>query len=174
MTLTIFFAIKVFREYTTRISIYYPFHKSDIKWSLGIVIRYPLYGFFGGMMAGLLGIGGGLILAPLLLDLGIHPLVSTATTNFLVLFTSSSTSLQFLMHGMLNVNYGIVCTACSTIGSYLGTLIIQLVVGLTKRHSMLVFALGTVLAVSTIFIPTYTMLQIIQNGKDLWLLKSAC
>jgi len=50
-----------------------------------------------GILAGLLGIGGGLILGPLLLELGLHPIVSTATTNFLVLFTSSSTSIQFFL-----------------------------------------------------------------------------
>jgi len=48
-------------------------------------------------MAGLLGIGGGLILGPLLLQLNIHPMVSTATSNFLVLFTASSTSIQFII-----------------------------------------------------------------------------
>jgi len=49
------------------------------------------------MLAGLLGIGGGTILGPLLLEIGLHPVVSTATSNFLVLFTSSSTSIQFIL-----------------------------------------------------------------------------
>jgi uncharacterized membrane protein YfcA len=49
------------------------------------------------MFAGLLGIGGGTILGPLLLELGLHPIVSTSTSNFLVLFTSSSTSIQFIL-----------------------------------------------------------------------------
>ena len=56
-----------------------------------------MYSFTSGCMAGLLGIGGGLILGPLLLQLNIHPMVSTATSNFLVLFTASSTSIQFII-----------------------------------------------------------------------------
>ncbi len=34
-----------------------------------------MYALLSGTLAGLLGIGGGLILGPLLLELGLHPLV---------------------------------------------------------------------------------------------------
>ena len=164
----------ILKEYQNRKAIKYPYHKSDIKWSMGIVVRYPFYGFFGGVMAGLLGIGGGLILGPLLLDLGLHPMVSTATSNFLVLFTSSSTSVQFILHGMMNFKYGFVCTICSTVGSYIGTVAIQRLVESTGRASMLIFTLAIVLAASTVFIPTYTFIQILDNGKDIWKTGSPC
>ena len=84
-------------EYKYRISIGYPYNKHDVKWDNNIFIKYPLYSFISGVMAGLLGIGGGLIIGPLLLELGLHPIVSTATSNFMVLFTSSSTSIQFII-----------------------------------------------------------------------------
>jgi uncharacterized membrane protein YfcA len=84
-------------EYEYRTSIGYPYNKHDVVWSKRIFIKYPLYSFISGVMAGLLGIGGGLIIGPLLLELGLHPVVSTATSNFMVLFTSSSTSIQFII-----------------------------------------------------------------------------
>ena len=62
-------------EYIYRKEICFPYHPNDIKWNSEIFFNYPLYAFFGGVMAGLLGVGGGLILGPLLLELGIHPLV---------------------------------------------------------------------------------------------------
>ena len=65
----------VSEEYEYRKSICFPYHPSDVKWNTDIFIYYPIYAFFGGIMAGLLGIGGGLILGPLLLELGLHPLV---------------------------------------------------------------------------------------------------
>jgi hypothetical protein len=64
-------------EYEYRKSINFPYHPKDVKWSTEIFIKYPMFAFFGGLMAGLLGIGGGLILGPLLLELGIHPLVNS-------------------------------------------------------------------------------------------------
>lgn len=85
------------KEYEYRLSINYPYNDSDIKWNTKLLIKFPIYSFISGVMAGLLGIGGGLILGPLLLELGLHPVVSTATSNFLVLFTSSSTSIQFIL-----------------------------------------------------------------------------
>jgi uncharacterized membrane protein YfcA len=164
-------------EYNYRLTIGYPYHSSDVKWNRDILVKYPLYALFTGLLSGLLGIGGGLILGPLLLELGIHPLVSTATSNFLVVFISSSTSLQYSIMGMMNFNYGSVCIVLSTIGSYIGTLLIQKYLERTKRNSILVFTLAAVLGISTIFIPGHTVIQMknqMQNGIDIWDFKSPC
>jgi uncharacterized membrane protein YfcA len=91
-------ARKIKKEYDYRVFIGYPYNNTDIKWTgMSVFLKFPMYSFLSGMLAGLLGIGGGLILGPLLLELGLHPIVSTATSNFLVLFTSSSTSIQFIL-----------------------------------------------------------------------------
>ena len=124
-----------------------------------------------------MGIGGGLVLGPMLLEMGINPIISTATSNFLVLFTSSSTSLQFIIMGMMNFDYGFACTICSTFGSLIGTLIIQKLLKKTGRPSILIFTLGMVLGISTILIPWDTTLKIIQKTKagiDIWTINSAC
>ena len=97
MIITYLVARKIKKEYEYRVSIGYPYNNTDIKWNQNIFIKFPIYSFVSGLMAGLLGIGGGLILGPLLLELGLHPMISTATSNFLVLFTSSSTSIQFII-----------------------------------------------------------------------------
>jgi uncharacterized membrane protein YfcA len=177
LAITYFFARTVLKEYYYRKSISYPYHPTDITWSSEITFKYPIYAFGGGIMAGLLGIGGGLILGPLLLDLGIHPQISTATSNFLVVFTSSSTSMQFIIHGMMNFRYGLVCTFFSTIGSYVGTLAIHRIMQRTKRSSILIFALATVLGISTIFIPSHTLMQInkkVKEGINIWVFGSPC
>jgi len=164
-------------EYNYRLSIGYPYNKHDVVWSDRIFIKYPIYSFISGVMAGLLGIGGGLIIGPLLLELGLHPLVSTATSNFMVLFTSSSTSIQFIIFGMMNYDYGLASTICSSIGSFFGTLIIQRIVEKTKRVSLLVLVLGAVLGVSTLLIPSYTLyttIEQLRDGKDIWVFNSPC
>ncbi len=128
-------------------------------------------------MAGLLGIGGGLIFGPLLLELGLNPIVSTATSNFLVLFTSLSTSMQFILIGAMNYKYGIFCTACSTIGSYLGTYGIQRLLEITGRASMLIFTMAIVEAISSVCIPLHTLFEIQKNYNqdvDIWKFNSPC
>ena len=169
--------MKITKEYTYRLSIGYPYTSNDVKWNNDIFIKYPLYSFGSGVMAGLLGIGGGLILGPLLLELGLHPVVSTATSNFLVLFTSSSTSIQFILLGMMNLDYGIACTFASTIGSFIGTVLIQKLLQKTKRNSYLVFTLASVLGISTIFIPAHTLMQLVEQiseGKNIWVFNNPC
>ena len=47
------------------------------------------------MSAGLLGIGGGMIVNPLLLEFNIHPQAAAATSTLMVLFSSSSAALSF-------------------------------------------------------------------------------
>ena len=44
---------------------------------------------------------GGMILGPLLLELGVNPRVSAPITHYMVLFTSSMTVIQFALIGQL-------------------------------------------------------------------------
>ena len=175
--ITLIYSKRVLSQYKYRKSIKYPFHESEVKWTPEIVFTYPIYAFIGGVMAGLLGIGGGLIFGPLLLELGLNPIVSTATSNFLVLFTSSSTSLQFILLGTMNFHYGLICTVCSTIGSYAGTIVIQRLLEKTGRASILIFSMALVEGVSSICIPLHAFFEIrreLGRGADIWSFNSPC
>lgn len=177
MIITYYFSTKVLQEYRYRKTINYPYHQSDVKWTVEILVKYPIYAFFGGIMAGLLGIGGGLIFGPLLLEMGLNPLVSTATSNFLVLVTSFSTSVQFILIGAMNFNYGLFCTVCSTLGSYMGTVAIQRLLEKTGRTSVLIFTMAIVELISSICIPLHTYYEMKQNYSlkiDVWKFGSPC
>lgn len=49
--------------------------------------------FAAGVAAGVVGIGGGMVLGPIMLSEGISPQVTTAVNSTLVLFASSSAAL---------------------------------------------------------------------------------
>lgn len=52
-------------------------------------------GFICGMLSSMLGLGGGVIFNPLLLDFGVLPAVASATGMFLVLFASGTNTLLY-------------------------------------------------------------------------------
>jgi len=164
--LTIYSSRIVLEEYKYRKEIGYPYHEMDIKWNKKLVINFPLRASLAGVLSGMLGVGGGLILGPFLLDIGIHPLVSTATSNFLVVFISLSTTTQYFIQGSLNTNYGTICTLFSILGSFTGTYLIFKIIKKTKKNSILIFILGFVMIISSVSIPYHTFGGISELSKD--------
>ena len=49
---------------------------ADIDWSMHNLVKCTLIMFSAGVMAGFMGIGGGMIMSPLLLTLNVHPQVN--------------------------------------------------------------------------------------------------
>lgn len=175
--ITFYGARAIRNENKYRLNIGFPYDHNDIIWNTNLIIKYPIYGFFSGILAGLVGIGGGLVLGPLFIGLGINPIISTVTSNFLVIFTSSSTTLQFILSGMLNFTYGGICTIFSILGSLIGTLTIHYILLVFKRQSIFVFILAFVLISSTILLPLNSITQIfdkIHNFEELITFNSFC
>jgi len=69
----------------------YKAERGAIKWDNKCTTLYPSICFACGIAAGALGIAAGMILSPILLELGMIPAVAAATSGFAVLFTSSCT-----------------------------------------------------------------------------------
>ncbi|KAE9453431.1 hypothetical protein C3L33_14640, partial [Rhododendron williamsianum] len=63
--------------------------KGDVRmtWRIHQLVLYCFVGILAGVVGGLLGLGGGFILGPLFLELGIPPQVSSATATFAMLST---------------------------------------------------------------------------------------
>ena len=152
-------------EYNYRKIINFPYDDRDINWTNKTIIKLCSIGFIAGFIAGVIGIGGGVVLGPILLDLGIHPIVGTVTTNMLVLITSSSTTFQFILFQMLNIQYGIICIIFSALGSYCGTYLVNKYVQKTGKQSFIVLILFSVVIISAIVLPLSSLLNIIDDYK---------
>ena len=152
-------------EYSYRKIINFPYDERDIVWTKPTIIKLAFIGLLAGFIAGVIGIGGGVVLGPILLDLGIHPIVGSVTTNMLVLITSSSTTFQFILFKMLNLQYGIICIIFSALGSYCGTYLVNAYVKKTGKQSFIVLVLFCVVIVSAIVLPLSSLLNIIDDYK---------
>lgn len=49
-----------------------------------------------------------MVIAPLLIELGLHPLVAAATSSLMVLFSASTAALAFAFDHLLSVTYALV------------------------------------------------------------------
>ncbi|KAK9826014.1 hypothetical protein WJX74_005571 [Apatococcus lobatus] len=75
--------------------------KND-AWNFSGYLNIGVVSILGGLLAGLLGMGGGYTIAPLMLHLGVHPSVSTATSNAIFFFSTSFAALSYQRMGLLN------------------------------------------------------------------------
>lgn len=172
-----FVIIHIEKEYNYRKMINFPYDSKDINWSRNTIMKLCFIGFLAGFIAGTIGIGGGVVLGPILLDLGIHPIVGTVTTNFLVLITSSSTTFQFILFKMLNYEYGFFCIIFSALGSYCGTHLVNSYVKNTGKQSFIVLILFFVVVISAIVLPLSSLINIVNDyrkGIDIFEFESLC
>ncbi len=80
-----------------------------------------LVGSFAGFLSGLLGIGGGNIIAPLMLMLGFDPKKVTAITAFVVPFSSFTGFLTYWMMGNIDWKITLIASVSGLVGAILGT-----------------------------------------------------
>lgn len=84
-----------------------------------------LIGAFAGLLSGMLGVGGGGIISPLMLMMGFNPKKITAITAFVVPFSSFSGFLTYWAMGSIDWKLLIIASAAGTAGATMGTMFMQ-------------------------------------------------
>lgn len=80
----------------------YDFDDADVRWNKDNTLKIGLIAVMTGVAAGALGIGGGIIMNPVLLSIGLRPEVCTATSSFVIVFATSVSVIQFIVSGIIN------------------------------------------------------------------------
>jgi uncharacterized membrane protein YfcA len=81
-----------------------------------------LLGFSAGILSGLIGVGGGIILVPVLtIIFKFDQRMSQGTTLLAIIPIALAASIQYYVAGCLNLNYALWISAGSMIGIYLGS-----------------------------------------------------
>lgn len=92
-------------------------------------------------MSGGLGIGGGVVITPLLLSSGQPPSVASVTSVYIIFFSTLSSFIQFMCLGTLNYQYALFNGGFVLVGSLLGLWLIGKWVRRSNKQSILVFLL---------------------------------
>jgi uncharacterized membrane protein YfcA len=95
---------------------------------------------------------GGLLSGPLMLKLGVDPSVSAATSSFMIIFTASSSTLQYALLGKLSNTYAPYFALAGFGGGLVGQKVVSHLVTKHRKQSLLVFLLAGITLFSGIAI----------------------
>lgn len=117
--------------------------------------------FSSGLCGNMLLVGSGVIFGPVLLGLKVQPQVSSATSLFLVLFSTLAGAIQYWLAGVLNVAYSSFLDVVAVLAAVLGTTVVTWAVQKYHRTSIIILMLAGVVCVSLVVAPVY-------NGLEMW------
>ena len=133
-----------------------------------------LAGYKTGVLAGFLGVGGGMVLGLHMLNLGMDPQVSTALSTFVSLFSSAGTSFQFVIAGAIQMRHAWWLMILGLIGSTLGNYWLKAILKKYNKPSVLFWILSVVLTISTIILPVEVVINLIDKNKSALSFGSIC
>jgi uncharacterized membrane protein YfcA len=140
--LSIFCSKTIISKYKKKVAAGYNFDSGDIRWEIKPCFKLNVAGFLAGFLGAIVGVGGALILSPTLMTYNVRPEVMTATTSFMIVFTSTVSALQFMIAGKIRLDYGLWTLVFSLLGSALGVFGIKSFVEKYKRSSLITLTLG--------------------------------
>ena len=143
-----------------------------LEWTERNSILYPIYCCFAGLLAGIFGVGGGLLKGPLMLELGVLPAVASATSGVMILFTSAAATSSFFILGNFDGVY--IYAAVIFLLAMSGTLIGQAFVQI-KRPSFITLMIASIVSASAVMLVFETVEQLEgETWSQLWKIGRIC
>lgn len=145
---TAYFGFKIVRFHRQLQAAGYQYLKGDVVWDRDAILKYPAICTLAGLAAGLLGIGGGMVKGPLLLEMGLHPQVASATSSSMILFTASATTVQFIIIGTLSVEHALWHGAVGFVAGVVGQLGMAYLIRKYRKSAFVVLLIAAFVGVS--------------------------
>ncbi|KAK1367743.1 sulfite exporter TauE/SafE family protein 3-like [Heracleum sosnowskyi] len=117
---------------------------------VGQLFVYCFFGVLAGVVGGLLGLGGGFIMAPLFLELGIPPQVTNATATFGMMFSASMSVVEYYLLKRFPVPYALYFIIVATIAAFIGQDVVRRVIDMLGRASIIIFILASTIFISAL------------------------
>ena len=139
--------------------------EGDIKWTPRATTVYPIICTLAGFFAGMFGVGGGIVKGPLMLAMGVHPQVSSASSACMILFTSFTATTSFVVFGLLIPDYAAICLIIGFISTLVGQVALNYLMAKYQRNSYIAFSIGGVVLLSAFLMTIQSMVSIAEGGE---------
>mmetsp|Transcript_40443 Transcript_40443/g.126537 ORF Transcript_40443/g.126537 Transcript_40443/m.126537 type:complete len:460 (-) Transcript_40443:211-1590(-) len=144
----------------------YHYVEGDVVWDERATITYPVICALAGFAAGMFGVGGGIVKGPLMLEMGVHPAVASATSACMILYTSFTATTSFVAFGMVKFDYAIFLFFVGLIATAVGQLGVNYLIKKYKRQSLIILSIGSVVTLSTIMMGGQSLYHIAFGDEE--------
>lgn len=113
------------------------------------------------------GVGGGIVKGPLMLAMGVHPAVGSASSACMILFTSFTATTSYIVFGLLVPDYAVVCGLLGFVATVAGQLGLGYMMKKAKaqRNSYIAFSIGLVVLLSAFLMTIQSLLSMAAGEK---------
>lgn len=136
----------------------------DLEWDRRSTIRYPAVCIFAGVIAGLLGLGGGMVIGPLLVALGCLAQPVAATSAFVVFITATSGLAQVVVFGFLPLGYAAVFGVIGLISTFVGQSVVDYLVNKYKKDAIVILVIAVIMAVALVLMSISSIFKIVSGA----------
>ncbi|GAB5369053.1 hypothetical protein AAMO2058_001372400 [Amorphochlora amoebiformis] len=144
----------LFDMHIMKIACHYPFAKGDPHWDHRYLSRMAGITFGTGIAAGILGVGGGMFLSPVLFEMGMLPLVVAAISTSCILLSSSVLTVLIIMQGTVDVYEVSFYFFGTVMGAFIGKFFVRKIVARYRSSAIIPIILGGVIIASMV-VATY-------------------
>lgn len=119
-----------------------------------------------GVISGTVGLGGGVMISPLLLELKVHPQTAAATSTLITFFASTTATVAFGLDDRLNLLYMAVYAPLCLVGGFFGVFFLT---GFIKRYKMassVSLLLGVLVLLSAGLVAGFALREAIEDLVD--------
>jgi uncharacterized membrane protein YfcA len=100
-----------------------------------------------------------MVTAPLMLAIGVHPAVASATTASMILFTSFTATTSYVVFGLLVPDYAALCLVVGFFSTFAGQMCLMYMMKKSQRNSYIGFSIGVVVLLSAVFMTIQSLLS---------------
>ncbi|KAL4483024.1 hypothetical protein ABPG74_019050 [Tetrahymena malaccensis] len=162
--LLIYLQQKNLHEY--KILIKYEFDRQDFKFSNYNFFILSLSGLVAGSVTGMLGMGSGLIILPILLYLGCHTRVCSSTSGFMYLFIGGTSIIYVLTEGVLSYKMILFYAFLALVGGLLFSNILYHYVNKYNLQSWIIWIIFFIAVLNLVSMPYYIYAKSTLYGWD--------
>ncbi|KAG3207430.1 hypothetical protein PC128_g89 [Phytophthora cactorum] len=144
----------------------YQYVDGDIKWTKKMVVYFPLGCAVAGIVAGMFGVGGGIITGPIMIELGIVPEVASSTTALMILYSSAAAIAKFAVFKMVAWDWALLLCAVAFVVTSVSQVVILGFVRRTGRQSIIVLCIATAVLIGGIIMTYQAIKTTIDDAGD--------